>query len=152
MTTKPRTRKAPATDGAELDPIFAAIAGHKALAKEAGRLEAAARAARNRVEKKWGEWLLAPNNWPGEAIVSPFYDRWNLAGRAEGNAAMRMARTKPTTPAGAAAMIAHARREIEAPSDGHYGDWVMIALKTVAVALTRMTPPSGKRINVHDRA
>jgi hypothetical protein len=38
MTTKPRTRKAAAADGAELDPVFAAIAEHKMLSRESGRL------------------------------------------------------------------------------------------------------------------
>jgi hypothetical protein len=141
MTTKPKTRNAPAAaNGAELDPVFAAIAEHKALIRESGRLSAATRAARSRAEKKYGEWIRAPNHgeWPGEATVSPFYDRWNRAGRAASKAAMRMARIKPTTPTGAAALITHVQREIEAPSDGHYGDWVTIALKTVAAALVRM--------------
>ena len=44
--------------------------------------------------------MRTPN--PGEAIVSPVYDRWN---RAERKAAIRMARRKPTTISGAAAMI-----------------------------------------------
>jgi hypothetical protein len=48
-----------------------------------------------------------------------------------------MARTKPTTAAGTAAMIAHARRAIVARSDG-VEDWLATALKTAASALTRM--------------
>jgi hypothetical protein len=48
-----------------------------------------------------------------------------------------MARTKPTTTSGAAAMIAHASRELEAASDS-IEDWLPVALKTVAVALVRM--------------
>ena len=78
-----------------------------------------------------------PGEWPGEATVRPFYDQWNRADTAERQAAMRMARTKPTTTSGAAAMIAHASRELEAASDS-IEDWLPVALKTVAVALVRM--------------
>jgi hypothetical protein len=50
-----------------------------------------------------------------------------------------MARTKPTTIPGAAALIAHTRREIKAASDReNWEDWVPTALKTVADALGRM--------------
>jgi hypothetical protein len=69
--------------------------------------------------------------WPGEAIVSPIFDQWNRADAAERKAATRMARTKPTTPAGAAALLAHARREFVAASDS-IDDWLPVALKTVA--------------------
>jgi len=88
-----------------------------------------------------GEWILAPKEgeWPGEAVVSPFYDRWNHATRAECKAAIPMARTKPTTPAGVAAMITHARREIAVASDkAEDCTTMMTALKTAASALTRM--------------
>jgi hypothetical protein len=50
---------------------------------------------------------------------------------------MRMARAKPTTPAGAAALIAYTRRDI---IEGEV-DWQMVALKKVAAALVQMTPP-----------
>ena len=83
--------------------------------------------------------VVAPKRgeWPGEATVSPFYDRWDRAGNAERKAGMRMARTKPTTTAGAAAMINHIQCEIEARSDS-VEDWLATALKTVAGALVRM--------------
>jgi hypothetical protein len=140
MTTKPKTRKAPAANGAAIDPAFAAIAEHKTLIKESSRLEESFRAARAKAEKKYGKWTPAPDSgeWPGEATTSPLYDRWNRAVYAQEQGGMRMARTKPATVAGAAAMVDHARRDLEAPSDGHYGDWVTIALKTVAAALVRM--------------
>jgi hypothetical protein len=48
---------------------------------------------------------------------------------------MRMARTKPTTPAGAAALIAYTRRDL---MDAPVPDWPMVALKTAASALARM--------------
>jgi hypothetical protein len=46
-----------------------------------------------------------------------------------------MARIKPQSSAGAAAMITHVRREICRDSESAEG-WVTIALKTVAAALT----------------
>jgi hypothetical protein len=145
MTTKPK-RKAPAT---AIDPIFAAIARHKALIKEAGRLEAAASAARSRAEKKYGEWIRAPRpgEWPGEVTVSPFYDRWNRAARAASKAAMRMALTKPTTLAGVAALLDHGRRELVAASDS-IEDWLPAAFKTAADAQTDGQHDWG----AHDRA
>jgi hypothetical protein len=140
MTTKPKTRKAPAANGAGVDPVFGAIAEHKALSKETDRLEESFRAAKAKAEKKNGKWTPAPNSgeWPGHATTTPLYDRWNRAVDAREQGGMRMARTKPATVAGAAAMVDHARREIEAPSDGCRGAWVTIALKTAASALVRM--------------
>jgi hypothetical protein len=67
------------------------------------------------------------------------YDQFCRAANAERKAGMRLARTKPTTPAGAAALIAHIRHEIEAHSGReNWEDWVPTALKTVAAALVRM--------------
>ena len=144
MTPKPKTRKALA---ATIDPVFAAISEHKALIRESDRHEDSCRTARAKAEKKHGEWARSPDphSWPGEATVSPFYDRWNRAGRAERKSAMRMARTKPTTISGAAALIAHTRHEIKTGAEVDWEDWVTIALKTVADTLVQMTQP-------HDRA
>jgi hypothetical protein len=136
MTTKPKTCKAPPANGADPDPVFAAIAEHKARLRESSRLEAAMRAARDKAEKRYGEWILAPKpgEWPGEAIVSPFYDRWNRACRAERKVAIRMARTIPVTMAGVAAMIVHARQAIETDREVDWRDWVPTVLKTVSRA------------------
>ncbi|MGB6177211.1 MAG: hypothetical protein WBF43_12945, partial [Methylocella sp.] len=78
-----------------IDPVFAAIAEHKTRTKESNCLEAAARTARDKAEKKHGEWIVPrrSGDWPGEATVRPFYDRWNRAVRAENKAAICMART-----------------------------------------------------------
>ncbi len=137
MTTKPKTRKAPV---AAIDPVFAAIAEHKVLTRESNRLEGSCKTARAKAEKRYGKWERTPNpgEWPGETTVTPFYVRWNCAGHAERKAALRMARTKPTTISGAAAMIAHIRREIEVGSEEDWEDWVPTALKTVTDALGRM--------------
>jgi len=124
------------------DPAFAAIAEHKELTRESTELERSYRDAVDKAEKKYGDRIehhrgnrSAP--WPGSATTDPFYDRWNRAVRAARKAAMRMARTKPLSSAGAAAMITHALREIEAGSGReNWEDWIPIALKTVVAALT----------------
>jgi hypothetical protein len=139
MTTKPKSRKAPAPSAAGGDPVFAAIAEHKRLIKESNRLEAAARVARGKAEKKYGEWIKAPKTgeWPGEATVSPLYDRWHRAADAERKAAMRMARTKPMTLAGVGAMIHHAWQASEtgrATEIDDWPDWIPTVLKTVSRA------------------
>jgi hypothetical protein len=146
MTTKPKTRKAPAANGADIDPVFAAIGEHKALMRESRRLEKSYRVAVDKAGKKYGNRMehirrcrsenRSEDDWPGQAITDPFYDRWNLADRAERKAAMRMARTEPTTLAGIAAMIDHIQREIAAGSDME--DWLPTSLKTAASALGRM--------------
>jgi hypothetical protein len=48
-----------------------------------------------------------------------------------------MARTKPETLAGVAALPEHTRRDYS--SDEENEDWIAIALKTVAVAFAQMT-------------
>jgi hypothetical protein len=139
MTTKPKTRKAPATDGAELDPIFAAIAEHKALIKESNRLERSYRVARDKAEKKHGEWISAPKpcERAGKATVRPFYDQWCRAIDAERKVAIRMARTIPLTTAGIEAMIHHAHQAIVTHDlrEVDWRDWVPTMLKTVSRSL-----------------
>jgi hypothetical protein len=140
MTTKPKTSKVPAP---AIDPVFAAISEHKALIKESTRLEKSYGMARDEAEKKHGEWIEhirrcksenRSDDWPGEAIITPFYDRWNRACRAERKVAIRMARTIPVTMAGIAAMIVHARQAIETDSEVDWRDWVPTVLKTVSRA------------------
>jgi hypothetical protein len=129
MSKKPETRKAP-------DPVFAAIAEHKVLIKEYIRCRNNSQAARASSEKKHGKSLKGLIAAADDA--RPEYNQFCRAGEAEREAGMRMARTKPTTPAGAAALIAHTRHEIEAGSGReNWEDWVPTALKTVAAALTR---------------
>jgi len=146
MITNPK-RKAQAANGAGDDPVFAAIGEHKALIRESRRLEKSYRVAVDKAEKKYGDRIeyirrcrtenRSGDDWPGQAITEPFYDRWNLADRAERKAAMRMARTEPTTLAGVAAMIDHIQREVAAGSD-NVEDWLPTSLKTAGAALTRM--------------
>lgn len=138
----PPPREAQAANGAGDDPVFAAIGEHKARVRESRRLEKSCKTARAKAEEKHGEWIAytrrnGPNaDWPGYAIVSPFYARWNCAGRAESKEAKRMAMTEPATLAGAAATIDHIRRETAGAST--IEDWVPTALKTAVAALSRL--------------
>jgi hypothetical protein len=74
--------------------------------------------------------------WDQRAGIAPLREQYEHSNLAERRAAMRMARTKPTTPAGAAALVSYVRREIE--TLGGISEWQMPALKTVAAALVRM--------------
>jgi hypothetical protein len=185
MTTKPKTRKALAANGAAIDPAFAAIAEHKARTKERSRLyskldeaEGEARKThglrplpliawrnfsmigRYEIDRRLEEFLNEPGadrkqirkeyrdakarlaaaecagvEWDHRAGIAPLREQDERADADERRAAMRMARTKPTTPAGAAALVAYIRRDIEV---GLGPDWPIVALKTAASALARM--------------
>ena len=183
MTTKPKTRKAPAKI-VVIDPIFAAIDAYKARTKEMSCLydkleEAEFEAAKTYGRRLWPligwrnyseiggreiddrrkEFLSQPGadpkqvekefrnakareaaaeqagvEWDQRAGIAPLREQYERARLAEHRGGMRMARTKPTTMAGAAAMITYTRRDI---MKGEV-DWQMVALKTVAVALAQM--------------
>jgi hypothetical protein len=194
MSKKPETREArpakprhaPAANGAGVDPIYSAIAEHKARTKERHRLygkldKAQFQAAETHglrpspliawrnyhaigeygIDKCREELLSQPGadrkqvskeyrdakarlaatepaavEWDHCAGIRPLREQYEHANAAERRAAMRMARMKPTTIAGAAALISsYTRRDLmEAPDP----DWPMVALKTVASALARM--------------
>ena len=179
MTTKPKL-KAPALG----DPIFAAIAEHKARTREWSRLydkldEAQFQAGETHGPRPWEliewrnysaigghelddrreEFLRQPGanrkqvekefldakareaaaeragvEWDQREGIAPLREQEERANAAECRAAMRMARTRPMTPAGAAALITYTRRDI---IEGEV-EWQMVALKTVAAALVRM--------------
>jgi hypothetical protein len=184
MTTKPKTRKA-AVVAADIDPIFAAIAEHKAISKELwGRLYDALNEAEDEARKTHGmrpsciwwrncdvfsdgyldyrreEFLREPGADPkqieeeyqdaaaslaaakhagvewdkraGITLVRKQYERGKLA---EDRAKRHLARTKPTTPAGAGALVAYIQSDLE---DVELEGWHSAALKTVATALARM--------------
>ena len=71
MTTKPKT-----ANGAEGDPIFAAIAEHKMLAREYIRYRNNSEAARAQAEKKYGKSLKGgrcmrrPPKTPGRNTIN----------------------------------------------------------------------------------
>jgi hypothetical protein len=183
MTTKPKTRKAPAA----IDPVFALIDAHKARTKEwcrlydrldtaqfqAGKTHGARPCSliawrnydaigRHELDYRREEFLNQPGadpklvekeyraakrreaaaeragiEWDHRAGITPLREQEERACAAVHRAAMRMARTKPTTLAGAAAAVAYTRRDI---MEGEV-DWQMVALKTIAVALARMATP-----------
>jgi hypothetical protein len=178
MTTKPKTRKAPAAKGAARknaaneaaagirDPAFALIDAHKARTKEWLRLYATLDVAQFQAEETHGrrpseliawrdysaigeygidncrkELLRQPAadrkqiskeyldakarltaaeragvEWDHRVGIAPWREQYERANAAERRAAMRMARTKPRTLAGAAALVAYTRRDLmEAP-------------------------------------
>jgi hypothetical protein len=72
--------------------------------------------------------------WDYRTGVAFLREQYECATIAKERAAIRMARTKPTTPAGAAALIGQAHREL---MTGEVG-WEMTALRTIAVSLAQM--------------
>ena len=68
--------------------------------------------------------------WDKRAGLAELRDEYERARRAEHSAAMRMARTRPTTPAGIAALITFTRRDMQSGDT----EWHMAALKTAASA------------------
>jgi hypothetical protein len=186
MNKKPETRKGPAANVAELDPVFALIDAHKARTKEWLRLyskldKAQLQAGENgrrpwkliawrnyseiggqEIDDRRKEFLNQPGadrkqvekefrdakareaaaaragvEWDHRVGITLLRKQYERANAAERRAAMRMARTKPTTLAGAAALVAYTRRDLmDAPDPV----WPMVALKTVASALTRIEP------------
>ena len=113
MTTKPKKLSQPAADRKQVEKGYLDAKASLTAAERAG------------VE------------WDHRAGIAPLREQYERANAAERRAAMRMARTKPTTLAGASAMIDHIRCEIAACSES-VEDWVTIALKTAASALARM--------------
>jgi hypothetical protein len=183
MTT---TRKSPAAKTATaIDPIFAAIAEHKAISKELwGHLYDALNEAEDEARKTHGmrpsciwwrncdvyferhldsrreEFLREPgadtkqieqeyqdakarlataeragDEWDQRTGVKPLREQYERAKLAEDRAKKHLARTKPTTPAGAGALVAYIQRDLE---DVALEGWHSAALKTVAASLARM--------------
>ncbi len=185
MATRSKARKAPAVKAAA-DPIFAAIAEHKARARESrsrfcklfdAELEASKKYGKRplqliawrtysaiggcEIERAREQFLMQPHANPEEIAVeyqnakrretaaeyegiawdhrtgiAPMREQYEKVRAAEDKAAARMARTKPTTPAGAGALATYIWNDINeelAPRD-----WPMIALRTVAVSLANM--------------
>jgi hypothetical protein len=93
--------------------------------------------ARAQAEKKRGKSLKGRALYIAAAEDTKLeYDQFCRAERAAHKAALRMARTTPTTPAGAAALITHTRREMT--TEDWQKDWAPVALKTVGAAVARM--------------
>jgi hypothetical protein len=140
MTTRQKTRKAPAAKAA--DPIFAAIAEHKRLAKELARYEVAFNTVRGQAEKRHGVAEADSSEAAVAALklacadTSLEYELMNRADRDARKGGMRLARTKPTTLAGVAALAAYLHRNY---TDEINEDWAEVSFKVVASVLTRMS-------------
>ena len=74
--------------------------------------------------------------WDKRTGIAPLRQLYERTRRAETAAGRRMANTKPTTPAGAAALIDYVRRDIEI---GEGPEWHKIALAITAAALSSMS-------------
>ncbi len=105
------------------DPIFAAIDKHRKLLKECDRLFAAIDRAENKLKKQNDHHLLSLRRQYEQTL------------RAERAAGMQMAKMKPKTLAGAAALVAYTRVDMKL---GIGPKWHLVALATVATALAAM--------------
>ena len=74
--------------------------------------------------------------WDKRTGLAPLRQRYERTRRAETAAGRRMAETKPSTPAGAVALVDYVRHDIEI---GEGPEWHKNALETTAAALTRMS-------------
>jgi hypothetical protein len=77
----------------------------------------------------------AGRKWDKQTGVAPLRQEFERTCAAEAAAGMRMAKTKPRSPAGAGALVAYARADIEI---GTGPEWQLPALATAAAALERM--------------
>jgi hypothetical protein len=75
--------------------------------------------------------VRAGKEWDKRAGIAPLRQESERANRAARDAAMRLAKMKPTTVAGAGALLDYTRRDLE---DGEV-EWHMVALRTVASSL-----------------
>jgi hypothetical protein len=92
---------------------------------------------REQIGEEYQDAKAMMDEWDRRVGIAPLREKYERALRAWHKAGMRMARTKPTTLAGAAALVNYARRDLVA-SKGSGSDWNLPALKTAADALTRM--------------
>ena len=147
---KPKARKASAAKSA--DPVFALIDAHKARTKEWHRMDdklvnAECEAFEThgirpvaleglQAKEKFAAAVRAGVEWDQRAGIAVLREQEERANAVVHRAAMRMVRTKPTTLAGAAALLTYLVQR-----DRRYGgfeDWEFRALKTAAAALTRI--------------
>jgi hypothetical protein len=103
-----------------IDPIFAAIDKHRNLLKECDRLFAVIDRNQKTLKKQ------------NDRRLSSLRRQYERTLRAERTAGMRMAKIKPKTLAGAAALVAYTRADIKL---GIGPKWHLVALATVATAL-----------------
>ena len=153
MTTKPKARKVARKDTANPDPVFALIDAHKALVKEWNPLieklvNAECEAFEThgirpvaiegrQAKEKFAAAKRAGVEWDQRAGLAVLREQEERANAVVHRAAMRMVRTKPTTLAGAAALLTYLVQR-DRKYDGSFEDWEFRALKTAAAALTRI--------------
>jgi hypothetical protein len=75
--------------------------------------------------------------WDHRTGLTALRKRYEAAHRAERKAGAQMARTKPTTPHGAGALVSYVVTDIK--DELTSWDWPLAALKTLAAALAQMT-------------
>jgi hypothetical protein len=78
--------------------------------------------------------VSAGADWDKRAGITQLRQQFERAKVAQRTAAERLAITRPTTPAGAGALIDYVRADI---GDGIYVDWHLVALHTVGEALNK---------------
>jgi hypothetical protein len=118
------------------DPVLAAIAEHRwlreALTCTCDKLDGA----EIRAQKKCGPCpgaTRARRAWDRKAGTTALRSARDRALEAERKASFRLAKLRPQTPAGAAALLAYVKADMNVSPD----DWHEIAIETVANALTR---------------
>ncbi len=143
MTTKKISGRAvAAASAAWSDPVYVAIAQHHKLIAESDRLYDELQKPKKVAEKKHGRrpWPLEDRRnysvMGGAEItgIAPLRQLYERTRRVEKTAAVCMAKTKPTTLVGAAALLDYVRRNIEIGPN-----WHTVALGTTAAALNRMS-------------
>jgi hypothetical protein len=90
---------------------------------------------------------LAGKEWDRCAGLAAQRRELDRAQSAESRAAWKMAQTKPTTPAGAGALLAYVKKMMFEIGDMY---WHSIALETIIAALATMTPPPPRAMNAAD--
>jgi hypothetical protein len=132
------SRQARRSTSATHDPIFAAIEENRRLNEEWDRLERALDKAQGLARAEFGcrpsDDERAAWEWDERAGLEELQDRREEVVDAEEQHRMRLAQTKPSTVAGAAALVAYVVEDMEI--GGH--EWQTLALETVVEALNSM--------------
>jgi hypothetical protein len=152
-TSQNITKRARISPKPPVDPIFAAIEQTQKLEKLWGDLNSKLDVAQSKAEKKHGRRPLAliawrkygaigglageraEKAWDRRAGMAVHRREYDLALNAERDATIRMSKTRPTTPAGAAAMLKYVL------SDALVGEmeWHSVAFDTIIATISTWT-------------
>ena len=153
-TSKNITKRARISPKPPVDPIFAAIEQAQKLEKLWGDLNSKLDVAQSKAEKKHGRRPLAliawrkygaigglageraEKAWDRRAGMAVHRREYDLALNAERDATIRMSKTRPTTPAGAAAMLEYVKTEAEIGEM----EWHEVAFATLIATLATWKP------------